>query len=103
MLNMKTILNYTTYNFFYVLSYLEYLKRKQLFQSLSNLRATLGSLRPTFGCFVKQLLLNLLAQSIQGYCGRGRGHQSFAHHSGGAIKFVAAFKGGHTKIERGAV
>ena len=41
------------------------LKRKQLwwqlFQSLSNLRAT-------FSFLIKQLLWNLLAQSIQGYC-----------------------------------
>ena len=32
----------------------------------------------------------------------GGGHQSFAHHFGGAIKFVTVLLGGHARNERGA-
>ena len=35
--------------------------------------------------------------------GRGVGHQSFASHFEGDIKFVDAFWGDHAKIESGAV
>ena len=45
----KIILNYT-YNFFYVLSYLEYLKRKQLFQTLLATFSIFEQLKNNVNC-----------------------------------------------------